>query len=205
MLSAPLVSSVPPHWLCMTLIWELLSGPMIHTCVNHVFDESKWRFTCIWGLSLLGCVRAGWQMMGGVSSSWGNSEACLWVHNRAPVPVVIGNNSPSSPGSSVVDFGLEGNPLWALTAVAVCATDALSETGNEWKKEAETTLCCQTTGLIEVWAGSHRCSISHQGKKDELFLSQSLCKMCSQGTMQFLSQHPKGWNYTRSPCGAKER
>lgn len=37
---------------------------MIHTCANHVFGESKWGFTCIWGLSLLGSACAGWQMMG---------------------------------------------------------------------------------------------------------------------------------------------
>lgn len=205
MLSARLVSSVPPHRPCVTLIWELLLRLMSHTCVNHVFHESKRGFTCIWGLSFLGCVFAGWQMMGGVGSSWGTSEACLWVHNRAAVPLVIGNNSPSSPGSGVVDFGLEGNPFWVPTAGAVCATDVLSETGNEWEKEAETTLCCQTTGLIEVWAGSSRFSVSHQGKKEEVFLYQSLCKLCSQGTMQFLSQHPKGWNYTLSPGGARER
>lgn len=47
------------------------------------------------------------------------------------MPLVIGSNSPSSPGSGVVNFGLEGNPLWGSPAGAVCATDALSETGNE--------------------------------------------------------------------------
>ncbi len=47
------------------------------------------------------------------------------------MPLVIGNNSPSSPGSGVVNFGLEGDPLQGPTAGAVCATGVLSETGNE--------------------------------------------------------------------------
>ncbi|KAA8589090.1 hypothetical protein FQN60_010435 [Etheostoma spectabile] len=55
-------------------------------------------------------------------------EPRLRVHNRAAVPIVDGNSSPSSPGSGVVDFGLEGNPLRGLTAGAICATDGLSET-----------------------------------------------------------------------------
>lgn len=34
--------------------------------------------------------------------------------------------------------------------------------------------------------------VSHQeGKKEGFFLSQSVCKLCSHGTMQFLSQHPQ--------------
>lgn len=116
------------------------------------------------GLLLLGCVCACWQMTGAASSSWGTSEACLWVHNRAAVPLVIGNNSPSSPGSGVVGFGLEGEPSPGADSWG-CPTDVLSEKGNEWEKEAETTLCCQTTGLIEVWERSRCCSISHQEKK----------------------------------------
>lgn len=88
--------------------------------------------------------------MGAVSSSWGTSEVCLWVHNRAMLPLVIGNNSPSSPGSSVVNFGLEGDPLQGPTAVTVCAAGVLSETGKDLEKKVETPLCRQTTGLIEV-------------------------------------------------------
>lgn len=137
------------------------------------------------------CVCAGWQTMGAVTSSWGTSKACPWVHNRAAEPLVIGNNSPSSPGSGVVNFGLEGDPLRGATAGAVCATGVVSETGNEWKKEAETTLCCQITGLIGVWAGSRRCSVSHQGEKKTFFLSQILCKPRSQGSMQFCHSTPR--------------
>lgn len=70
-------------------------------------------------------------MMGASSLSLGTSKPCLRVHNRAAVPLVDGNSSPSSPGSGVVDFGLEGTLLRGLTAGAVCATDSLSEAGNE--------------------------------------------------------------------------
>lgn len=147
------------------------------------------------GYLCLAYVCAGSQTMGALTSSWGNSEACLWVHNRVAVPLVIGNNSPSSPGSGVVNSGLGGgggSPLRGPTAGAIYASSVLSETGNEWQKEAETTLCCQTTGLIEVWVGSHRSSsLIKKEKRRVFFLSQSVCKLCSHGTMQFLSQHPQ--------------
>lgn len=47
------------------------------------------------------------------------------------MPLVIGNNSPSSPGHGMVNFGLEGDPLRGVTAGDVNASDGLSETGNE--------------------------------------------------------------------------
>lgn len=164
MLSARRVSSVPPcwTWLLYESIYSFIQADDSHLLIIYLIHQSENSDVFGGCLCWAVCLCAGWQMMGAVSSSWATWEACLWVHNRAVVPLVIGNNSPSSPGSGVVNCGLEGNPPRGPTAGAVCATDVLSETGNEWEKEAETTLCCQTTALIEVWAGSRRCSVSHQ-------------------------------------------
>lgn len=79
-------------------------------------------------------------MMGALSSSRGNSQPRLWVYNRGALPLVIGNNSPSSPASGVVNSGLEGHLLLGLTAGASYVSSILSEMGNEQEKEADT-LC----------------------------------------------------------------
>lgn len=142
---------------------------MIHTFVNDVFEDSDVFGAC---LCRAVCVCAlgdkWWEQsvhLGGLQRhvfEYTTEPRChLWLEATAHHPQ----------GSGVVNFGLEGNPLRGPPAGAVCAADALSETGNEWEKEAETTLCCQTTGLMEVRAGSRRCSISHQGKKTERVLS----------------------------------
>lgn len=172
------------------------------TCVHHVLDESKKGLWCVWQVL---CVCTGWQMMGALSSSPGNSQACLWVHNRVALPLVIGNNSPSSPGHGVVNFGLEGDPLRGVTAGDVNASDVLSETGNEWEKEAETTLCCQTTGLIEVWAGSRRSSSLIKRIKGVFFSSKQSANCVHRAQCNFCHSTPRVQITKFLLCGARER
>lgn len=47
--------------------------------------------------------------------------------------------------------------------------------------------------------------VSHQENKRSFFLFQTVCELCSQGTMQFLSQQPKSPNYKVSPLRSEKK
>lgn len=90
-------------------------------------------------------------------------------------------------------FGLEGSPLRLPTAGVVCAT----ETGNKWEKSDMDYRLLPHNGTD--WGV--RAAVSLIKGKSSLS-SQSFYKLC---TFEFLSRHPKGWNYTLSPYRASER
>lgn len=134
-------------------------------------NESKWGFRCIWGLLLLGCVCVMGDKWWEHSVHLGGLQSHVWEYTTEPLCHLCMETSARHPQALVWwTLALRGtlSGVWQL-GLSVALMVRLRQVTNE--KRRQRLLCFQTTGLIEVWAGSRRCSVSHQEKKKKFFFS----------------------------------